>query len=525
MGKCFILCATLVVVGCTKKTLEYGLELKDTIRVNCQVEPPTLDWTKAHDTASHMVSINIMEGLADIDYGNPELPAIPKLATEWKTTDAKTWTITLRKGVKWSDGVELTPQHVIDGFERLLNRKTASVYSYLLYPIKNGEAYFKGTVKDFSQVGVKVNDKGQIIIQLDKPMSYFPYIMGHQATYPVRKDIIEKYGDDKWAEAGKMVTLGPYTLKLWTHDKNVVLERYDGYYGEKAKTKNVLFYMINDYSTALNLFRSNRLDFQEQVPMNEIPALKKEPGFLQKTTLGTYYYGFNTSKPPFNDAKVRQAFAHAIDRKQITDLMAGGQVPLSDFVPDGMFGAEPKIGIQFDTKKANELLDEAGYKDRSKLPRVTIGFNTDENHQRIAENVQAQLKKNLGVEVELANEEWKVYISHLQNDAPNIFRIGWMADYPDPDNFLSLMKSDSANNYPKWKNKIYDGLIEKGATELDREKRRQIYASAQKILCEDDVPVFPIYVQVYNNMISPRMKNFPNNPLERIDVSGTTIIQ
>lgn len=521
----FIALTVLVAsLGCSKKNLEYGLNIKDTIRINAATEPPTMDWTKMHDTASHMISINLMEGLTGIDYAKPDLPVAPALATEWKSSkDARVWTFTLRRGVKWSDGVELTPQHVLDGFERLLNAKTASTYSYLLFPIKNAEAYYKGKVKDFSQVGAHINDKGQIVVELEKPMSYFPYIVGHQATFPVRKDIIQKYGDDKWADAGKIVTLGPYTLKIWDHDKNMVLERFDGYYGEKAKTKNILVYMINDYSTALNLYQAGRIDYQEQVSMNDVPALKNVPGFRPKSTLGIYYYGFNVSKPPFDNVKVRQAFAYAIDRKQITTLLAGQLVPLSSFVPPGMMGYEKDIGLNLDVKKANQLLDEAGYKDRSKLPRVTIGFNTEETHQRIAENVQAQLKKNLGVQVELANEEWKVYLNHLITDAPSIFRLGWIADYPDPDTFLSIMLSYSENNHSKWKNKAYDDLIAQGATELNKERRLAIYRKAQKLLIEQEVPVFPIYVVAYNSLISPRLKDFPFNPLERIELKGTSI--
>ncbi len=517
--------AVLGVIGCTKKSLEYGLDIKDTLRINCQMEPPTLDWTKMHDSASHMISENFMEGLTGTDYSNPELAAIPKLATKWETKDGRVWTFTLRKGVKWSDGVELTAQHVLDGIERLLNRKTASVYSYVLYPIKNGEAYFKGDVKDFSQVGVKINDKGQIVIELNKPLAYFPYIMGHQATYPIRKDIIAKYGEDKWADAGKMVTLGAYTLKVWDHDKNVVLERYDGYYGEKAKTKNVLFYMVNDYATAVNLYHSGKLDFQQQVPMNEVPILSKEPGFQRTLTLGTFYFGFNTAKPPFNNVKVRKAFAYAIDRKQITDLLNAGQDPLASLVPGGMFGHDPEIGLKFNPGMANKLLDEAGFKDRSKLPRITIGFNTDENHQRVSENVQAQLKKNLGVQVELANEEWKVYLNHIRTDPPNMFRYGWLADYPDPDTFLGLLLTNSENNYEKWSNKTFDDLVAQGATELNKEKRRTIYAKAQKIVAEDELPIIPVYRQVYNSLVNPRVKNFPHNALMRIDVTGASISQ
>jgi oligopeptide transport system substrate-binding protein len=523
MLKWLILVFALTLAGCTKKKLEYGLELKDTIRLNIITEPPTMDWTKMHDSSSHIISINLMEGLTGIDYTNPELPVKPQLATEWSTLDGRVWTFALRKGVKWSDGVELTAQHVLDGIERLLNAKTASPYSYLLFPLKNGEAYFKGTVKDFSQVGVKVNAKGQIVFELVKPISYFPYIIGHQATYPVRKDIIAKYGEDKWADAGRMVTLGPYNLKVWDHDKNIVLERNEDYYGEKAKTKNVLAYMIADYSTAVNLYHANVIDFQEQLPFTEVKAMKGVPGFKQKLTVGLIYYGFNTTKPPFNNKKVRQAFVLGVDRKQLTDVLAAGQAPLASMVPPGSFGYDPNVGLKFDLKRANQLLDEAGFKDRSQVPHVVIGYNTDENNQRIAENIQAQIKKNLGIEAEIVHEEWKSYLAHLTADAPSIFRLGWIADFPDPDTFLGIFLSNSENNHTKFKSKEFDALVEQGASEMNKEKRRAIYLKAQKLLCEDEVPAMPLYVQAYNQLISPRLKDFPFNALERLDVRDTSI--
>ncbi len=189
----------------------------------------------------------------------------------------------------------------------------------------------------------------------------------------------------------------------------------------------------------------------------------------------------------------------------------------------GMFGYEPQIGMKFDVEAAKKLLDEAGYKDRSKFPKVQIGFNTDDNHQRIAENVQAQIKKNLGIEVEIANEEWKVYLNRLKSDPPNIYRMGWIADYPDPDTFLRVMISQSDNNYAGWKNKTFDDLLDVAAGELDKAKRKATYIKAQTILIEDEVPVFPIYSQVYSLLISPRLKDFPVNALERIDLKGVTI--
>jgi oligopeptide transport system substrate-binding protein len=510
-------------IGCTKKSgLEYGLDVKDTLRVNLTSEPPSLDWSKATDTTSSNVTNNIMDGLTEYNLNDPDLGVVAALATEWKPSEnARVWTFTLRKGVKWTDGVEFTGQHVIDGWERLLNPKTASEYAYFLFDLKNAKAYNAGKLKDFKEVGVKLNDQGQLVVELERPMGFFPMLLTHHSTYPLRKDVVEKHGD-KWTDPDKIVTLGAYKLKIWDHDKNIVLERNDGYYGDKAKIKNVLYYMINEFSTAVNLFEAGKLDFQPELPAKELPILKTKPGFQKNTLLSSYYYGFNTRKPPFNNVKARKAFVMAVDRKQITDLLAADHTPMSGWIPRGMFGYEEDAGLKFDPEQAKKLLDEAGYKDRSKFPRVSLAFNTNENHQRIAENVQAQIKKNLGIEIQLQNEEWKVYLSRLRTDVPSMYRLGWLADYPDPSTFMSLMISTSDQNHTGWGNKKYDDLVADGGAELDKEKRRKIYSEAQKILTEIDAPVLPVYSSARQVLVAERVQNFPLNSLERYLFKGVS---
>lgn len=521
-----ILSAIVIASGCTKKNaskLEYGLDLKETLRINLETEPPSLDWSKSTDTTSSLVEMNIMEGLVGYNLADRDLGSAPALATEWKPSDkARVWTFTIRKGVKWTDGVEFTGQHVIDGWERLLNPKTASEYAYFLFPVKGAREYNGGKLKDFSKVGVKLNDKGDLVVELEKPMGYFPMLLTHHSTYPIRKDVVEKHGD-KWTEPGNIVTLGAYKLKIWDHDRAMVLERNEDYYGEKAKIKNILGYMITEYSTALNLMESGKLDFQRSLPFKELPKYRSFPGYRQTPLISMYYYGFNTRKPPFNDLKVRKAFSMAVDRKQITDLLAAGHAPLTSWVPSGMFGYENDIGTKFDAEAAAKLLDEAGYKDRSKLPKIKLAFNTNENHQRIAENVQAQLKKHLGIDIQIENEEWKVYLKRLQNDTPNIYRMGWLGDYPDPATFMELMTSYSENNHTGWGSKKYDQLVAEGASTIDKEKRRQIYSEAQKILTENEVPVIPIYSTVGHLLLSERVENFPNNSIEHYALKGVTL--
>lgn len=511
--------------GCTKKEkkADYDLPVSETLRINIMQEPPSLDWSKSTDTTSSLVENNIMEGLVEYNLADPELNLIPALATEWKSNESATvWTFTLRKGVKWTDGVEFTAQHVIDGWERLLNPATASEYAYFLYGVKNAREYNEKKITDFSQVGIKATPEGNLIVELEQPKSFFPFLLAHHSTFPIRKDIVAKHGD-RWTDPDKIVTLGAYKLKIWEHDKALVMERNDGYHGEKAKTKYILAYMINESFTAISLFDSGKLDFQPSLPSRELRSLRTRKEYKENGTLMIYYYGFNTRTKPFNDVKARKAFIHAVDRKQITDMLAGGQVPLTSWIPAGMFGYEADRGLKFNPELAAKLLDEAGYKDRAKFPRIKIGFNTNEDHQRIAENVQAQIKKNLGVDVEIANEEWKVYLANLRANTPSMYRLGWLADYPDPETFISLMASYSENNHTGWGAKEYDELVRQGISVTGKDKRREIYSAAQKLLTEDAAPVLPIYSGVSQVLISERTKGLQMNPLSRFVFKGVTL--
>lgn len=520
----FALALVALLGGCTKKARnievvfpgqgKMSLPVKDTLRIRLNSEPPSLDWHKATDTTSAQVTENLMEGLVGYDFSKKEPELVPALATKWDSADFKTWKFTLREGVTWSDGKPFTAQHVVDGFKRLLTPATASEYAYFLYPLKNARAFSEAKIKDFAQVGVSISGPNEVTIELEKPMSFFPMLLTHHSTFPVRLDVVEKFGD-KWTEAGNMVTLGAFTLRAWEHDKQLVLEKNPNFFGKPASIQYIVALMIQEAATALNLFDAGKIDAIDEVPAQQLRILKSRKEFTQMGCLAIQYYGFNVLQKPVNDVRVRRAISYAIDRQQIVDILAGGQMPMTSFIPAGMFGYEADRGLSFNVEKAKQLLKEAGFDDLKKLPKIEFRLNTNENHQLVAENVQAQLKKNLGIDIEIKNEEWKVFLSTLKTNPPPMFRFGWNGDYPDPDNFLNLMTSYSENNRSRWKNPKYDSLIEQAATEPDKEKRRNLYSEAQKILVEEDVPLIPLYSRVVHHLINERVENYPVNILER----------
>ena len=527
--------ALAILPGCTLKpqTIEVQgpnhqtlvLPIKDTLRINLTTEPPTLDFNKSSDSISSMILQNIMDGLVSYDLKSPTFELKPALASKWTATDhARKWTFDLRGDVKWTDGVPFTAQQMIDSWQRLMLPETASEYASYTYGIKNAKLFNQGKLKDFSQVGVKAVSPTRIEVELERPMSYFPYLLTNPVMFPIRLDLIKKFGN-AWTAPENIQTLGAYKLVAWQHDRDLVLERNESYFDAKPlasslanslansladhPAKYVMAYMIVEQATALNLFEADRLDVVWHLASAELRALRLKPEYTETGILQTYFYGINTRVAPMNDKRVRRALGMAIDRATICKILAGGEKPLTGWIPPGVPSYDDNVGLKFDPKRARELLKEAGYSETHPLPKIILSFNTNEDHQRVAEAVQAQLKENLGIRVELKNEEWKSYLSHLQTGPSPLYRFGWLADYPDPDNFMSLMVTGSENNSTGWASKDYDALIEQGASEVDLEKRKQIYTKAQKFLLEDEAPVLPIFVSMDRYLINKRVQNFP----------------
>ncbi len=485
-------------------------DAKAVFRMNLTSEPPTLDWSLATDNVSIRVIENLMEGLAEYD---ADLRPKPAIAKRWEVSpDGLQYLFYLRDDVFWTDGKRVTAHDFEYAWKRLLDPKTASEYAYFLYDLRNGAEYNAGEIKDPDQVGVKAVDDETLRVDLKKPAVYFPSITTFTATFPLRRDMIERYGD-RWTDPDRIVTCGPFRLKEWWHEYRLILEANDRYYGGRPALDRVIFYVVEEETTALTLYETDRLDRVALPPM-AIPHYQSHPDYFHAPFLRGYYYGFNVEKPPFNDPRVRQAFSMAIDRNEIPHILKGGEIPATSWIPEGMFGHNPKIGLPFNPERARSLLNDAGYRDGAGLPPITLAFNSDPTNRLIGENIQAQWKRNLGVTVQLDNMEWKVYLKRLREDAPQIFRLGWGADYPDPDNFMNLFTGGSGNNLTRWKNRTYDRLISEAASEPDEARRISLYDEAQRILTEIDTPISPLFFAAQNLLIKQSIQGLKVNAMD-----------
>jgi oligopeptide transport system substrate-binding protein len=514
---CVVVIAIVAFLGACKSAPQSGGASH--FRVNLGTEPPSLDWSLATDHVSFNVIANLMVGLTEFD---KDLKPAPVIAKSWEFLEGgKKIVFHLRDDVQWTDGKKVRAQEFEYSWKRLLNPKTASQYAYILFDIANAQEYAEGKIKDSSAVGVQAQDDQTLVVTLRHPASYFLAITTFEVTYPQRQDIIEKF-DTRWTEPGNMVTNGPFRLASWKHENEIELRANAHYFRGKPPIERVTMYMVNEKTTAVTLFEQGNLDFMDDhsIPPLDKPRLAKMPGYKLVPQLRGEYYSFAVDRKPFDNPKLRKAFALAIDRDVFPKILQGGQTPATSWIPPGMLAHNPEIGLKFNPAEARRLLSEAGYPDGKGLPSIVLGYNTDEEKKLVAEAIQSMWQKHLGVVVKIENQEWKVFLKKLQNDPFPVFRAGWGADYPDPDNFMKLFTSNSGNNHGRWKNTHYDQLLEIAARELDPKKRGKIYDDAQKLLTEIDVAIVPLYWKAESTILSPKFTGLEYNSMARMDLGN-----
>ena len=500
--------------GCKERTQSGG---GNHFRVNLGTEPPSLDWSLATDHVSFNVIANLMVGLTEFD---KRLKPAPVIAKAWDILDGgRKIVFHLRDDVQWSDGQKVRARDFEYSWKRLLNPKTASEYAYILFDIVNAQEYHEGKVTDPGAVGVRAENDVTLAVELRHPAAYFLAITTFEVTFPQRQDIVEKF-ESRWTDPGNIVTNGAFLLSAWKHEDNIELRANPNFFRGKPAMERVTMYMINEKTTALAMYEQGQLDFidNDSIPILEKSKWANKRGFKHVPQLRGYYYGFITDKKPFNDPRVRKAFMMAIDRNVFPSILHGGEQAAPSWIPPGMLAHNARIGLPFNPPEARRLLREAGYPDGKGFPRVTLAYNTEEDHKMVAEAVQGMWQRNLGVVVALDNQEWKVYLKKLQNDPPHIFRLGWGADYPDPDNFMKLFTATSGNNLTHWKNARYDQLLEQAAREPVPAKRAKHYDEAQKILCETDLPIMPLFWTAESTLLNSHFTGLELNSMARLDL-------
>jgi oligopeptide transport system substrate-binding protein len=484
-------------------------------RINNMVEPESLDPGVVTGVPEHRILSNLFEGLTTTD--PRDLSPRPGMAASWTVSkDGTVYTFKLRDA-RWTDGRSVTAHDFVYAWERVLNPKMGAKYAQQLFYLKNGEDYNKGRMTDFSQVGVKALDDRTLQVTLRCPTAYFLDLTSFYTLYPVPRWAIEAHGKD-WVKPGKIVSNGPFRLMSWVPQKELVLEKNPQHWDAgTVRLQKVMFLPTDDVNTAYKQFLAGDSDWVPTVPPAQIDGARSRPEFYVSPYLGTYYFRFNLTKPPINDIRVRKALSMAVDRESLTKFVTkAGEIPTSSFVPTGMRGYEGVRGLAFDVAGARKLLATAGYPDGKGLPKVELLYNTNELHRVVTQAVQQMWKEHLGIQVELTNVEWKVYLARQSSLDYQISRAGWIGDYVDPNTFLDMWITGGGNNQTAWSNKRYDELIAQAACSIVNAKdRMRALQEAEKLLVADEVPIMPLYTYVNKGMLSRRVKGWHPNILDQ----------
>lgn len=420
---------------------------------NLGEDPETIDPTLNTSSGAGSIIENAFEGLMRLDENEK---AVPGVAEKMDISDDQlVYTFTLRKDAKWTDGEPVTAKDFEYSWIRALTKETASEYAYQLFYIKNAENFYEGKATR-EELGIEVVDDHTLKVTLEAPTAYFAELTAFTTYFPLREDIVSANPEGWATEPETYVSNGPFKLTQWDMKDQLIFEKNENYWNkDEVKLPGVVFKLVTDQNTAYASLKSGDFDMVDTVPPAEIEGGKKEGLVTIYPNLATYMLVLNVGKQDtlsadvkkaLSNPKVRKALNLAIDRKGIVEnVTKSGQIPAYSFVPKGILNDK---GEEFATKEyydanvanieeAKKLLAEAGYPNGEGLPTLEFMYNTEGDHSLIAQAVQQDWAK-IGVKVELANQEWKVFLNSRQQGQYQIARHGWSGDYVDPMTFLDL---------------------------------------------------------------------------------------
>ncbi|XKE45055.1 peptide ABC transporter substrate-binding protein [Halomonas organivorans] len=487
----------------------------DTLRLAIMGEPASLDPHKISGTWENDVVGDLFEGLVTEAADGERIPGV---AESWEISeDGRTYTFRLREDAEWSDGTPVTAGDFVFAFRRILDPATAASYAYLLYPVKNAEAVYDGEAEP-STLGIEALDERTLRITLERSTPYFLDQLAHYTAYPVPRHVVEEHGND-WSKPEHMVSNGAFTLQDWQSQTRIEAVRNPHFHdAENVSLDEVVYFPIEERNTALNRFRAGEIDIAREFPTQQYDWLQENlPEAVQVAPyLGIYYYALNTRDGHATaDPRVREALSLAVRREVITDQILGtGEEPAYSFVPpDVAHYDSPELDFadmsqEARLERAKALMAEAGYGPDTPL-ELQLRYNTSEDHRKVAIAVAAMWKP-LGVEVELYNSEVAVHYADIRQGDFDVARAGWIGDYNDAQNFLSLLEGGVSNNYGGYRNAEFDALMEQAAETQDMDARAELMAEAEALALEDSATL-PLYYYVSRNLVSPELTGWQTN--------------
>jgi ABC-type oligopeptide transport system substrate-binding subunit/DNA-binding SARP family transcriptional activator len=475
------------------------------------VEPTTLDPALVGDSDTDALLAHLFSGLVDL---SAELDVVPAVARAWEMSEGgRRFVFRLRKDALWSDGMRVTAGDFEYAWKRVLDPVTDSPKAAFLYDLKGARAFHQGEGAR-EDVGVRACDDVTLAVELESPVGYFLQLLTHVAYAPVPRHLVENHGEG-WTKQRDLVANGPFRLEAWEPGQSMILVRSPTYYGPfRGNLERVEVRLGMDWSTRLEMYESGGLDV---LGITYFPAGEREGARqrhaedgVSRPRLMTCYVAFDVSRPPFDDARVRRAFAMAVDRKTLASAVLQGYVSAATggFVPPGMPGHSPEIGLSYDPERARRLLADAGFPRGRDLPVVdALTFLAAGTRARYLED---QWRDVLGAKTRWDVRPWAEFLDKLGKDPPRILILMWVADYVDPDNFLRVCR---ARTWPGWRNQTYDRLVEQARRMTDQQERLRLYRQADRILV-DDAPILPLTYEKDHLLVKPWVSQYPTSAMQ-----------
>jgi oligopeptide transport system substrate-binding protein len=484
--------------------------------------PITLDPAISGDISSHTFVTQVFSGLVLLD---ENLNVKPDIAESWqKSDDGRTYTFYIRKNAQFHDGKKVTAADFKYSWERACNPDTGSTTAPMyLNDILGANDIMAGKAKQLS--GAKVIDDYTLEVTIDDPKAYFLSKLAYPTSFVVDQANVAS-GQDWFSMRPNGA--GPFKLKRWDPGREIIMERNDAFYREKPVLDALDFQILSGMPN--DLYEVGKIDVT-RIDHNYIDIARDPrgpfPGELKVSPeLSFNYIGFNVEKPPFDDINVRKAFCYAVDRDKILKVILKDTVhKAGGILPPGIPGYDQNLaGYDFNPDKARAALAASKYGSSAGLPPVVITISGIGNSvPEVLGAIIQSWQDNLGVSVSVHQVEPRIFMYNFKNEVDNLFELGWIADYPDPQNFTdNLFRTGYAFNMGGYSNKDIDAAMEKASVEQNPGKRTEMYRKIDQALM-DDAAVLPLWNGINYYLVKPYVKNYKMNGLGMPSFTSVTL--
>lgn len=518
---CFALAAVALLSGCNRTDPTALARAENKLLITVGPEPSSLDPHRSTGSPESFIMSALWEPL--VEWNEDATGFVPAAAISWDISDdGRVYTFHLRPDAKWSNGDPVTARDWVVSFQRWLTPSLAAELGNFADPIVGAFDFRTGKNPDPDSVGIREIDTHTLEIELIEPDVMFLDRLPNYPWFPVHQPSVTAVGDfydpmTNFIRPGVLVSNGPFMLTDWRHDQFVEVTRNPHYHSE-TRLAAIRFLAMGNLDVAERAYRSNQLHITDGVPASKMAGYResKDPAFLNYPRVGSRYLMVNTQRAPFDDARVRRAFSMALNRQKLVDfVLRTGDQPGYAMIGQVPSRHAPSVLVEESVEQARALLAEAGYPGGEGFPPVEYLYNTSDRNREMAEAIQQMWRANLGVNVSIINQEWKVFLDTRIQEDYQISRAGWLPFSPEPAELYELTHGDSPNNQTGWRNPEYDRILNQARREMDVTKRRALYDRLDEILLAE-APHIPIGFYARARLVHPSVTGWPTNAMEAV---------